>query len=267
MVSLLCEKLNWNSIGVQRSAIAAILQPLAERTIAADRAVSLFMRASFLSRRPPRKLKPIWDVGLVLRLLENWGDTPELPRPQLTYRLIMILALASARRVSDLFLLRIDNDHLQRLPTVWKCLPAFGARQERPHHSTPPVIFSQYLECPRLCPVGHSIEYLRRTSKERVRDKIFRLFRTTVTPFRPAAKQTMATWLVSVLKEAATMDTAGSTRAAAATWSAARGVNSSTIMAAADWSNVRIMQNHYIRLLPSNALNVEPSVQNAVLHL
>ena len=82
-----------------------------------------------------------------------------------------------------------------------------------------------------------------------------------------ALGRTMATWLVSVLREAGAMDTAGSTRAAAATWSAARGVNSSTIMAAADWSNVRTMQNHYIRLLPSNALNVEPSVQNAVLHL
>ena len=162
MVSLLCEKLNWNSIGVQRSAIAAIIQPLAERTIAADRAVSLFMRASFLYRRPPRKLKPIWDVGLVLRLLENWGDTPELPRPQLTYRLIMILALASARRVSDLFLLRIDNDHLQRLPTVWKCLPAFGARQERPHHSIPPVIFSQYLRVPSSVP-GRALDRIFKT--------------------------------------------------------------------------------------------------------
>ena len=86
-------KLNWHLIGVQHSAIAAILQPLAERTI--ERAVSLFMRASFLSRPPPRELKPIRDVGWVLRLLEGLGDTPDLSRPQLTHRMIMILVLAS----------------------------------------------------------------------------------------------------------------------------------------------------------------------------
>ena len=77
----------------------------------------------------------------------------------------------------------------------------------------------------------------------------------------------MAKWLVSVLTKASAMESAGSTRAAAATWSAAGGVKSSTIMATADWLSVRTTQNHYIRLLPSNALDVEPTVQNAVLHL
>ena len=42
-----------------------------------------------------------------------------------------------------------------------------------------------------------------------------------------------------VLRDAGAGDTAGSTRAAAATWAMARGVNVSTIMQAADWTSAR----------------------------
>ena len=77
----------------------------------------------------------------------------------------MILALASARKVRDLLLLRIDNDHLQRPPTVWKLRAGFGAKQERPHHSILPI---SYTECPHLCPVRHLNQYIRRISKQRV---------------------------------------------------------------------------------------------------
>ena len=88
------------------------------------------------------------------------------------------MALASARRVSDLFSLQSDNDHYTK-------------------KSTP-------------------------------------LLRTTVEPYRPAAKSTIARWVVSVLTEAGTNDTAESTRVAGDTWSAGRGITPSIIMAAAD---------------------------------
>ena len=86
-------------------------------------------------------------------------------------------------------------------------------------------------------------------------------------PFRPAAKTTIASWLVLILKEAGMSDYAGSTRAAAATLSACRGISSSTIMAAADWTSVKTMNEYYMRLLPEEALNTKPSVQDATLSL
>ena len=157
----------WRSLGVHRSAIATLLQPLSERTIGSDKAVSLFMRATYLSRPPERRLRPIWDVSSVLRCIEAWGDIADLNRSRLTHRLVMLLALASARRVSDLFLLRTDNLHLQRLPTKWSFLAAFGAKQERPNHSVPPIVFEKNLKYPRLCPILHLEDYLRRTDADR----------------------------------------------------------------------------------------------------
>ena len=243
-----------------------------------------------------------------------------LSRSRLTHRLVMFLALASAKRVSDLFLFCVDDQHLRILSTKWTFLTAFGAKQERQTHSVPPITFNQNVEssrlCPvahlveymsvddqhlrilstkwtfltafgakqerqthsvppitfnqnvessRLCPVAHLVEYMRRTRVERLKDTSHKLFRTTVHPFRPAAKSTIAKWLVLVLSDAGMVDSAGSTRAAAATWSVAKGVRTTVIMAAADWSSVRTMRKHYLRLLPKDALLVKPSVQDATL--
>ena len=154
----------------------------------------------------------------------------------------MLLDLASAKRVSDLFLFCVDDQHLVILSTEWTFLTAFGAKQERQTHSVPPITFTQNVESSRLCPVAHLVEYMRRTSVERLKDTSHKLFRTTVHSFRPAAKSTIAKWLVLVLSDADMVDSAGSTRAAAAAWSVAKGVWSTVIMAAADLSSVRTMR-------------------------
>ena len=216
--------------------------------------------------RPPlRKLNPIWDVRLILRKLEEWGDVLTLSRSRLTHRLAMLLALASARRVSDMFLLCVDDQHLRILPTKWTFLTAFGAKQERQTHSVPPITFNQNVDCSRLCPVAHLVKYMKRTCVERQKDTSHKLFRTTVHPFRPAAKSTIVKWLVFVLSDAGITDSAGSTRAAAATWSTAKGVRAAVIMAAADRSSVRTTHKHYLRLLPKDAISVTPTVQDATL--
>ena len=64
-------------------------------TISENRRVRRFMRATFLSRPPPRKLKPIWDVVTVLTCIENWGDIDTLSRTRLTHQMVMLLAIAS----------------------------------------------------------------------------------------------------------------------------------------------------------------------------
>ena len=69
-------------------------------------------------------------MATVLRHIEAWGGIEHLSRSSLTQRMVMLLAIASARRVSDLCLLRTDVDSLQRTPDKWTFLPAFGAKQE-----------------------------------------------------------------------------------------------------------------------------------------
>ena len=183
---------------------------------------------------PPRKLKPTWDVAAVLKYIEIWGDIEHLSQARLTQRMVMLLALASARRVSDLCLLRTDDNSLQQTNDKWTFLPTFGAKQERPNHSVPPLISSRNGECTNICPVSHLSAYIKLTETDRRSINSNVLLLTCVSPFRVAARATVARWLINILKEAGINDAAGSTRAAATTWATARGINIKTIMKAAD---------------------------------
>ena len=207
-----------------------IIQPYAPETISGDKRVCRFMRATFLSRPPPRKIKLIWDVGTVLTCLESWGDIENLSRVRLTNRMVMLMAIASARRVSDLMLLRTDVDSLQQTRNKWVFLPAFGAKQERPNHSVPPMVFTRNTGHANLCPISHLSAYLKVTETERRNLDSNVLLLTCVPSFRAAARFTVARWLTLLLRDAGAGDTAGSTRAAAATWAAARGVTRDIII-------------------------------------
>ena len=216
-----------------------------------------------MGRPPTRKVKPIWSVTTVLEMLRSWGPSSELERPRLTWRMVMLLALASARRASDLTFLSIDDRHLFKSQDSWRFLLVFGTKQDRPGHIPKDVIISRQ-GSPELCPISNTEEYLKRTSGDRGNQ--MQLLRTTVSPFRPAMRQTVRSWLSKVLELAEIDAPGGSTRAAAATWASARAVPIATIMAAADWSSITTMTRHYIRPLPQGASATEHlSVQRAVL--
>ena len=253
----------WSTIRVHRAAVATILDPLTNSPLSQHPMVCRFMKAVFLARPPPRKVKPIWSVSTVLEMLRSWGNPDELSRQKLTWRVAMLLALASARRASDLSLLHIDEDHLFKTNDSWRFHLVFGAKQDRPGHIPQDVIISKQA-CRELCPLENLREYLRRTEGER--GGHMQLFRTTVQPLKPASKQTIRSWLSKVLDSAGILAPGGSTRAAAATWAAAKAVPISTIMAAADWSCIKTMANYYIRPLPQGASASEHiSVQRALL--
>ena len=54
-------------------------------------------------RRPPKpRYDSIWDANLVLNFLKTFPDFSELSLRMLTYKLIMLVALASAQRAQTL---------------------------------------------------------------------------------------------------------------------------------------------------------------------
>ena len=66
-------------------------------------------------------------------------------RQKVTWRVAMLLALASARRASDLSLLHIDEDHLFKTNDSWRFHLVFGAKQDRPGHIPQDVIISKHV--------------------------------------------------------------------------------------------------------------------------
>ena len=105
-------RMAWSSIRLHRAAIATIVNPLTNSPLSQHPIVTRFMKAMFLARPTSRKVKPIWSVTTVLEMLRSWGPSHKLERPRLTWRLAMLLALASAHRASDLTLLHMDDSRL-----------------------------------------------------------------------------------------------------------------------------------------------------------
>ena len=104
--------------------------------------------------------------------------------------------------------------------------PGFLAKNERSDFSASPL-FMPYIEkskdrAKRLsCPVRALKWYL--NSTETARGDISQLFITNVKPYRPAAKSTLAGWLVDVISNSGALEAPGtprahSTRALSTSW-------------------------------------------------
>jgi hypothetical protein len=79
-------------------------------------------------------------------------------------------------------------------------------------------------------------------------------FVTISRPRRAAKVSTIRRWIVLTLREAGIRAPAGTTRAAAATYSQAARVPLEKILMAADWSRATTMYRHYTRQLPPEVL-------------
>jgi hypothetical protein len=256
----------WSTVGVHRSAISSLLQPLESHPVGEHPLVARFMRALFLSRPPAIQPRWTWDMATVLTCIKDWGLPQALTLRRLTWKLAFLVAVFSARRMADLPLLKITNDFLQVSAGSAVFQPAFGAKQDRPGHQNPLVVLRAYDDT-RLCPVAHLNEYLRRTRRL---DRPDTLFLTTTLPPRSAAKGTIKRWILHVLREAGVQGTPGSTRAAATSFALARNISLNTVMNAADWARSTTMFRHYMRLLPAEVLarvasSAAANVQDAVL--
>ena len=163
----------------------------------------------------------------------------------LTYKLVMLMALANADRASDLCALDIR----------FLCISTEGAsfklaaltKTARPDRS----ITSIYSPLPdsTLCPVQTLQLYLNRTVDWRQNMEKTRLFLSLIRPHHPVTSATIARWLKQVLKEAGVSDefSAHSTRATAVSIAFDKGVSVSDIMKTADWSSESVFKKFYYK--------------------
>jgi hypothetical protein len=124
----------WSTVGVHRSAISSLLQPLEAHPLGEHPIVARFMRALFLKRPPATQPRWTWDLATVLNCIRDWGLPQDLSLRRLTWKMAFLVAVFSARRMADLFLLRVTPKFLQRSAGSAVFQPEFGAKQDRPGH-------------------------------------------------------------------------------------------------------------------------------------
>ena len=245
----------------QVSALSVFL----ERQLAFDPWVSRFFKA--LGRRRPVRIPnfPVWDLSLVLQALT---EVPFEPLESgtlevITLKTVFLVAITTARRVSELEALSIRAPFFQVFPDriIFKTDPAFLPKVSSDFHR------SQEITLPSFCsnPVREQehrfhcldvrrcvLQYLSITSQIRKADSLFVLYSGAKKGSR-ASKRTIARWLRSAIIQAYVARgveppqgiKAHSTRAVATSQAECAGASPEQICKAATWSSFSTFVKHY----------------------
>ena len=234
-----------------RSAIAAIHQRFSDgSTVSTNSAVSQLLKGMFVNRPPVRKLVPSWDLFSVLSTLakppfEPLGSATLL---QLSIKVVFLLAVATARRRSELHALSVAAGHIRWEPGGVRLVPSTGflAKNQSDSYEPPDIFvpdissFSSVSDDKFWCPVRALKWYVNRTKSIRT--------------FRPASRDTIARWVVTAIRsvpggwpEADGPIKAHEVRGVSSSWAYFRGVPLSEITQAASWKNANTFSDCYLK--------------------
>ena len=226
-----------------------------------DNSLKLLIEGFHNSNPPPRKIWPSWDLEKVLDSLNSVPYEPALAATlrNWTVKTVFLLALASGRRSSELHALAI-GEHI-----VWHSKggvslhfrPSFLAKNERSTFVAKPIALpklgAEAGERRLSCPVRALKWYLKKS--ELVRGGINQLFVTTNNPVRPAAKTTVAGWVVEAIVKAQALSGEGrprahSVRAEATSTAFHRGLAIHDVIDTVSWKSDHVFISTYLKDRP-----------------
>lgn len=225
-----------------------------------------FLKGVRRLRPATRSTFPSWDLSLVLNALCQAPFEPlqNADIKIISYKTALLLALASAKRVSEITAFSIhpsciefsaDNTRVTLRPNVAfipKVSMSYGSCDLQLTSFHPPPFLSEEQErLHSLCPVRALRLYLDKTSSFRRTDQLFVCF-ATGSKGRALSTQRLSHWIVEVIAMAyrasgndAPVIRAHSTRGVAASWAAFKGVSVQTVCAAAGWATPHTFTKHY----------------------
>ncbi|XP_030199953.1 uncharacterized protein LOC115533546 [Gadus morhua] len=272
----------FSTIKVYLAAISACHIGFGDKPAGQHPLVCRFMKGARRKLPVSRPLVPLWDLSVVLDAPSHHPFEPleTVGMKFVSLKLVLLLALTTAKRVSDLQALSIRPSCLQFAPGISKvCLrpnPAFVPKVvestyrcltvELSAFHPPPFSSAEEQRLDTLCPVRALHVYVRRSAAFRKGDQ---LFVSWATPHRgkPLSRQRLSHWIVEAISLAYESRglqpphglRAHSTRGMATSWALFRGVSVRDICAAASWATPHTFVRFY-RLDVSG-----PSVSQAVL--
>jgi len=254
-----------STIRVHASAISAFHNGLNGINIGQLPIVSRFL-AGAAKLRPPPVVLPTWSLQPVLDCLTKypWEPIHEIDLKYLTLKTVFLLAVTSARRVSELQALCLDGGCYRFItPDILllrtnvnfmpKCKTEFHRAQEiqlEAFYPRPTTAKNKKLNS--MCPIRALQAYVERTKDLRKTQQLFVSYKKGAEGF-PVTKRRISSWMVEAIKLAYQQEgldspknvRAHGTRAQATSWASFAGVDPTRICRAAVWSNLHTFCKHY----------------------
>ena len=270
-----------STVKVNLAAISACHVGFGDKALSEAPLVRKFMRGARKARPVTRSLVPPWDLSLVLGGLSGPPFEPleAVSLKFLTLKTALLVALTTAKRVSDVQALSISPDCTvfsgDRMRVRVRPNPAFVPKN--PNSVCAPVDLRSFhpppfeseedrrLHC--LCPVRALRVYLDRTAAFRKDGNQMFVAWGSSAKGKSVTKVRISQWIVEAIQLAygctGTQPPVGlrahSTRSISASWALYKGVSIQDVCAAASWSSPSTFARFY------NLDMSEPSVAHAVL--
>ena len=249
ITSLFEEGLEYRTINLIRSAVSSTHRRIEGIPIGQHPLVKQLFKGVYNSRPPQPRYSSTWDVNVVLDYITKLGENKDLPLKQLSFKLLMLMCLVSANRISELHALDLRFRYHKPNGVLFKLASLTKKRQTG---AAPKECFFASFPEDKLCVVQCLKEYEKVTQqfREVSSDKPAPLFLSYVKPHSSVTAQRMAHWVKDLLKVAG-VDTnvfkAHSVRGASTSAALKKGVHLKDILETADWSNESTFKRFYYR--------------------
>jgi len=221
---------SYGTLNTERSAISLIsLEDFSNNPI-----MTRFFKGVFKLRPTKAKYDSIWDTEVVLKWVEDLEPLDTLDLKHLTYKLVILMALATAHRAQTLALININNISISQEGVQIRITEAI--KTSKVGVEQPKFFLPFFKDRTKVCVARAIIRYLAATKDLRKDEK--KLFITVNKPHHAANSQSVSRWIKECLRQAGidTRFTAHSTRHAATSAADRKGMDLSIIRKTASWS-------------------------------
>jgi hypothetical protein len=140
---LQCRKLSYSTINLHRPAISMTLSNIDGTPIGSHPLVTRLVKGVFTKRPPSHKVPSVWDPAPIMDIFMHWSLP--LSRVQLVRKCAFTLTITSARRLSKLFSLKCNGQHIQINNDFVQFVPASLSKTDRVGHLGPPIRLKVHL--------------------------------------------------------------------------------------------------------------------------
>ena len=206
------------------------------------------MRSVYNSRHNLPRQHSTWDISVVLKYLERLSTIKYLSLQQLSHKLITLLAIVSSQRVQSLHALDLKYYTETRSSITFTIVKLL--KHSKPSNKVNnTIVFKDYRENTKICPVLHIKHYIQRTKSLRNSSQ---LSINPQKPHGPISKDSLSRWIKLTLSKAGintNIYKAHSTRAASTSAAAAASIDINKILKAANWTNASTFNKYYNKVI------------------
>jgi hypothetical protein len=203
--------LSWSSIGIHRSTISMTMAPIDSVRVGDHPLIKRLMSGVF-NERPSRRAAPaLWDPLKVLSVFQHWPVS--LPLSSLMRKGAFLMAIATAKRPSELVALLCNDNHFRWEGENLCFVLSRLTKTDRPGHLAPPFYGKSWKEDLSVCPAETvRLIFLER---DRLRLQHNAIFFSWTFPHKPLDAAAFERCIQFCLVKAGIQATPGSTRSVA----------------------------------------------------